>query len=442
MKVHILGLGGAGLSALAGWMVEAGYEVSGCDVAANERVKPLIEKGIRFSQGNSVDHIKDDLDWLIHPNIDQSHPEIQAAKDQDIETSTYFEALGKVTSDYQTIAVAGAHGKTTSTLILKTIMENLGKKANAIVGEGNYSYADSGLFIVEACEYKRQFLSLKPDILVITNISYDHPDCYDSIDGVQEAFEQLVSQMDEDSWVIGGDQDARVKKVLKKATDLGLKTDTFGHEIETFQGQGWGSSSTLSLNGKKVKLHLDMPGKHNVLNALGAIKALEKIGINQQQAADALAGFSGARRRLEKIGQLNKAVLIDDYGHHPEQIQAVLNALRDVYSKERLVAVFEPHQYERTWQLFDQFTQVWDKIDKLYLLPIYKIKGRESKEALEGVSIEKLYQALKNKEINVELVKDKKKLFGALKQKEADKAEAIIVFSAGPFSDFLRQQEL
>lgn len=439
MKVHFLGIGGAGLSSLAGWMIDRGYEVSGCDVALNERIKPLIKKGVGFKKGNDPKHISSDLDWLIHPNIDQSHPEIQAAKDAGIETSTYFQALGKITSNYKTIAVCGAHGKTTTTLMIKTIMENLGKEANAIVGEGNYSYADSDLFIVEACEYKKQFLSLEPDILVITNISYDHPDCYDSIEDVQEAFEQLTSQMAKGSIVIGYDQDRRVKKVLQKAEKRGLNIETFGQEIKEFKPDGWGSDSKLDLDNQEIKLHLDLPGRHNALNALGAIKALAKIGIDQQPAASALQGFTGARRRLEKIGQMGQAVLIDDYGHHPDQIQAVLDSLRDVYPNERLVAVFEPHQYERTWQLFDQFTQVWGQVDKLYLLPIYKVKGRESQEALEGVSIEKLYQALKEKNINVELVKEKEKMMNKLEQ-EGEQTQAIILFSAGPFSDYLRKE--
>ncbi len=441
MKVHFLGIGGAGLSALAGWMVDNGYQVGGCDVDANQRVKPLLDKGVDFSKGNSPDHISSDLDWLIHPNIDQSHEEIQAAKNKGVETSTYFQALGKVTSGYQTIAVSGAHGKTTTTLMIKTILEKLGKEPNAIIGEGIYCHGNSDLFVVEACEYKSQFLSLKPDILIINNIAYDHPDCYDSIEEVREAFEQLISQMKKGSWVIGYDQDRLVKQVLKKAKGKALKIDTFGQEVIGFNPKGWGSDSILKLQGRKVKLHLDLPGKHNVLNASAAIKAVTKLGLKPQEAAGALRGFSGCRRRLEKIGQVGQAVLIDDYGHHPDQISAVLDCLRGVYPDQRLVAVFEPHQYERTWQLFNQFTRVWDKVDKLYLLPIYKIKGRESKDALEGVSIEKLFKALKEKGVNVELEKEKSAMLEHLNQ-EGENAKAIIVFSAGPFSDFLRQQEL
>jgi UDP-N-acetylmuramate--alanine ligase len=441
MKVHFLGLGGAGLSALAGWMIDQGYQVSGCDIALNERIKPLLDKGVEFKQGNSPDHITSDLDWLIHPNIDQSHKEIQAAKQAGVETSTYFQALGKVTADYKTIAVSGAHGKTTTTLMIKTMLEKLDQDPNAIVGEGIYRHGESDLFVVEACEYKRQFLSLTPNILIITNIAYDHPDCYDSIEEVEQAFEQLISQMESRSWVIGYDKDPLVKNVLSKAKKQGLETETFGVEIMDYQPQGWGSDSVLNIDGNKIKLHLDLPGRHNVLNALAAIKAVAKLGLNPQQAADRLTGFTGCRRRLEKIGQIGQAVLIDDYGHHPDQIQAVLNSLRNVYPNEHLVAVFEPHQYERTWQLFDRFTQVWEQVDKLYLLPIYKIKGRESKQALESVNIDKLYQALKENDVRVELVKEKEKMLDKLRQEGKD-TQAIILFSAGPFSDYLRQQKL
>jgi len=386
MRVHILGIGGAGLSALAGWMKDKGDVVSGCDLNENQRIPALREKGIEITIGNSRDHIANNLDWLIIPNIDQNHPEIIAAKNKGIKVSTYFQALGEITTDYFTVAVSGAHGKTTTTLMVKTIFEKLGKKVNAIVGEGIYSYAKSNIFIVEACEYKKQFLSFSPDILLITNIAHDHPDFYKNKQDVVSAFIQLVKKINNSGLVIGFYDDDSVATVLAKAKEFGLKTQTYGQQLIKFKPDGWGSRSTLKFANQILSLSLSLPGKHNVFNAIGALKIAKALGLNLTDAAQSLGDFTGCRRRMEKIGQIGKAVVIDDYGHHPDQIQAVISSVRDVYPKEQIVVFFEPHQYERTWQLMNQFSSIWQQIDRLYLLPIYQVKGRESTAALAGVS--------------------------------------------------------
>jgi len=438
MKVHLLGISGAGLSALAGWMIEKGYEVSGCDLVENQRTTPLREKGIKIAIGNSEDHIVDDLDWLIIPNIDQNHPEIIAAKNKGVKISTYFQALGEITTDYFTVAVAGAHGKTTTTLMVKTIFEKLGKKVNSIVGEGIYSYADSNLFIVEACEYKKQFLSFSPDVLLITNIAHDHPDFYKDKQDVVDAFIELVKKVKETGLVIGFRGDDNVKVVLNKAEELDLKTQEYGQQLTKFKSSGWGSSSTVEFGGQVLDLSLSVPGKHNVFNAIGALKIAEALGLNLADAAQSLADFTGCRRRMEKVGQIGKAVVIDDYGHHPDQIKAVIGSVRNVYPNDRIVALFEPHQYERTWQLMQQFSDLWQQIDQLYLLPIYKVEGRESAEALTGVSSEKLAEKISKNGFQVELITDYDRIEPALK-KEGETASAIIVFSAGPLSDYIRR---
>ncbi len=441
MKVHILGLGGAGLSALAGWMVDKGYQVSGCDVGINARIEPLLKKGVEFKKVNSPSHISDDLDWLIHPNIDQSHSEIQTAKEKGLKTSTYFQALGEITKDYFTIAIAGAHGKTTTTSMLKTLFEQAGKKVNVIVGEGGYSYSDSEekIFIVEACEYKKQFLSLKPDILVVTNIAYDHPDFYQSIDDVSAAFQQLISRMKPGGLVIGYCHDQRVVELMKFAQSQDLETKMYGEELITYQPNGWGSVSEINFDGQDRTLSLNVPGKHNVYNALAGMEVAVSQGIKIDKAIKGLSLFSGCRLRLEKSGEINKTPVILDYGHHPDQIKAVLLSLTDAYPRKKIAAVFEPHQYERTWQLLDRFGTCWQGVDKLYLVPIYKVKGRESPQALEAVSDEKIKKEIKKKAINVELFKNNQEMWRNLK-KESANFDLIIVFAAGPLSDFFRQK--
>jgi len=438
MKIHILGIGGAGLSALAGWMMEKGYEVSGCDLVENQRIIDLGEKGIQIIIGNSKDHIIDDLEWLVIPNIDQNHPEIIAAKDNGVKVSTYFEALGEITTDCFTVAISGAHGKTTTTLMIKTVLERLSKKANVIVGEGIYSYSDSNIFVVEACEYKKQFLSFSPDILLITNIAHDHPDFYKNEQEVVAAFVELVKKVKKNGLVIGFYNDNNIKTVLNKAKEIGLKTQDYGQQITEFRPDGWGSKSVVEIGGQILDLSLSLPGKHNVFNAVGALKIANALDLNLVDAAKSLADFTGCRRRMEKVGQIGKAVVIDDYGHHPDQLEAVMRSIRDVYPRDRIVAFFEPHQYERTWQLIEQFSSCWQQTDKLYLLPIYKVKGRESEQALSGVDQKKLADKIAKKGVDVEMVGDYNQIEPILK-KEGKISSAIIVFSAGPLSDHLRQ---
>ncbi len=439
MKVHFLGLGGAGLSALAGWMADQGHQVSGCDLEPNVRIKPLIEKGVEFKKGNSPDHITDDLDWLVHPNIDQSHPEIKLAKTKGIKTLTYFEALGEVTKDYFTIAVSGAHGKTTTTSMLMTLFKQANRDVNVIVGEGFYCSGKENVFIVEACEYKKQFLSLKPDVLVITNIAYDHPDFYDSIEATVSAFKELINQVNYDGMVIGFSQDKRVVELIRFAKDKGLKTKLYGEELVDYQPRGWGSVSKIDFDGKERLLALDLPGKHNVYNALAALEVGVSRGIDLDKAIAGLSHYSGCRLRLEKIGEINNTPVILDYGHHPDQIKAVMSCLRDIYPEGRIAAVFEPHQYERVWQLADELGSSWSNADQVYLLPIYRVKGRESEQALSGVNSSILSQKIKKNKTKVDQIKDYKSLWKVI-NREAENFDIIVVLSAGPVSNFIRDK--
>ena len=441
MRVHFLGIGGAGLSALAGWMVDHGYyQVSGCDLAINERVKPLIKKGVKFFKGNSPGHIKNNIDWLIYPNIKPTHPEIVKAKEKGIKTSTYFEALGEITKNYFTVAVSGAHGKTTTTLMIKTILEKCGKDPNAIIGEGIYRAGKSNIFVVEACEYKRQFLSLKPNVLVITNIAYDHPDCYQSKKDTIQAFDQLISQMAKNSLVIGYANDSSVLKLLAKAKKQGKKIQKYGQGLKKFRPAKWETKSTVKISKHLFDLELKLPGKHNVFNALAAMRASAAVNVGPKQAIKALTNFIGCRRRLEKMGKIGKALLINDWAHHPEQIKAVIKALKSAYPQKKLIAFFEPHQYERVWRLFEQFTTCWQGADKLILLPIYYVKGRESKAAFEGVNIKKLQEGTAAQGVNVESVKNYQEFWNKVK-KESQETCVIVVLNAGPVNNFLRKQK-
>lgn len=444
--VHLIGIGGAGLSALAGWLKEDGYNVTGCDEVVNERTKHLLESGIQVTKGHSVDHVLDQKTWVIYSSAitktSTAWIEYSKAKKQGNKLSSYVEALGEISNKYNLIAVAGAHGKTTTTMMIGRIFEGSGKDPNYIVGEGIYRHGNSNIFIIEACEYKRNFLNYKPNVLLITNIALDHPDYYKDLDDVKSAFISLVANIKQGGTLVCHKDHYYENAIKDVLHSKNIKVVLYGDDniIETI-ANGWGTISKVSVeeDGNNVfTLTLDCPGKHNVLNAIASIIIVKQFGIDSIIAADKLKGFTGVKRRLEKIGEYKGIPIISDWAHHPDQITTVYQSLTKIYSKSKILVFFEPHQYERTWKLFPQFVKALSPIQNLNILPIYNVKGRESQSALKNTSSERLAR-----EINIK--KDGNKVNVLQSQNDIDKLisketamEAFLFLSAGPLDDYIR----
>ena len=354
-KVFFVGIGGIGISAIARMMLLEKKEVFGSDIGESGITNELQKLGAKMTLGQGIDLIPKDMDLIVYsiaiPKYDLEF--FKKLKNLNIKILSYPEMLGLITRDKYTIAVSGTHGKTTTTAMIAKILIDAGRDPSVIVGsllkdsKSNLVVGQSDLFVVEACEYERSFLNLKPKILVITNIEADHLDYYKDLADIQDAFKQLILQSEN----VIEDYSKYLEKVPK----------------------------------------LSVPGVHNRMNAAAALAAAEILNIPEVVAQKSLAEFSGTWRRLELRGKTSQGTIVyDDYAHHPTEIKASLQALREIYPTKEITVLFQPHLYSRTKALFDDFAKSFEKADQILLLPIYF--AREEKD--ESVSSEKLAKAI------------------------------------------------
>lgn len=366
-KVHFIGIGGIGMSALARLFLSEGKSVSGSDRAPSDITHSLEAEGVTFFLEQIAGNIFDDIDLVVYTEaMPQDHEELLRARELGVATMNYFDALGMVANEYYLIAVAGSHGKTTTTAMIIDIFEKAGLDPSAIVGslrattKSNYRAGKSKYFVVEACEYRRDFLSLTPDVLVITNIEHEHVDYYKDLDAVQQAFHEFALQVREGGAVIvnlGGENIAPIfEGIQAMIVDYGKYFDP--------------------------QLKLQVPGVHNQMNASAATAAASIVGVRPLQCKEALEKFAGTWRRFEYKGEVHGAKVYDDYGHHPTEIKATLQGARELYPDRKLILVFQPHTYSRTHELFSDFVDALSLADEVYVLPIYA--AREENES--GVS--------------------------------------------------------
>jgi UDP-N-acetylmuramate--alanine ligase len=366
-KAHFIGIGGIGMSGLARLFLGEGKEVSGSDRSPSHITDALQAEGVTFFTSQVASNISDDIDLVVYTEaMAKDHEELVAAREKGIKTVNYFEALGMVANEYYLIAVAGSHGKTTTTAMLIDIFEEVGLDPSAIVGslraktKSNYRKGKSKYFIVEACEYKRDFMSLEPDILVITNIEHEHVDYYPDLASVQAAFRELALKVPEDGFVIANTKDENVAPMLEELSATVINyTDSFDPLRK-----------------------ITMPGVHNQMNAAAAIAAALQSGIGVELSEKALTSFGGTWRRFEYKGEVRGAKVYDDYGHHPTEITATVRGARELYPDKNIILVFQSHTYSRTKALFDNFANALVPADEVIILPIYA--ARETNES--GVS--------------------------------------------------------
>lgn len=379
--VHFVGIGGIGMSGLARLFLHEGKEVSGSDSTKTENTQKLEEEGVKVTYEQVAENITDDIDLVIYTEaMPKDHPELVTARDKGITTINYFEGLGEVANEYYLIAVAGTHGKTTTTAMLIDILEEASFDPSAIVGSlrsktgSNYRAGKSKYFIVEACEYKRDFLTLEPDVLVITNLEHEHVDYYKDLEDVQDAFHELAMKVPEDGAIIAPVSILSIAPVLK-----GAKARIIDYKIEVFNA-----------------LKLRQPGLHSRMNAGAARATALFLGVEKNIINEALENFAGTARRFEYKGDYNNAPIYDDYAHHPTEIAASINGARELYPDKKLTVVFQPHTYSRTAELFDDFVTMLSKADRVFMTPIYA--AREENES--GMSSEKIVVALKDREVD------------------------------------------
>jgi len=364
-SVHCVGIGGVGVSAVARFFHHRGAAVSGSDASQSPVVTWLREEGLQVTVGHDADNVPFDTDVVIHSiAIPHNNPELRKARKSGIPTLTYPETIGLVSQDLYTLAVSGTHGKTTTTAMLADIFSDSNLDPTVIVGSmlkdshTNFVPGQDDLFVVEACEYKRSFLHLHPDELIITNIDTDHLDYFEGLSDVQDAFAGMVDRVPEEGAVICNSESSNTAPVLENTSAAiidYLDTDIDSSQLQVF-------------------------GQHNKENAQAAVAAATNLGVNKDVAQEAVANFSGTWRRAQKKGEAgNGAVVYDDYGHHPTEIRSTLAGFRERFADRKLTVVFQPHLFSRTKKLLDAFATSFSVADHVIVLPIYA--AREAPEA-------------------------------------------------------------
>lgn len=386
-SIYCIGIGGIGVSALARLLHSEEKQVSGSDMNVSELTKQLQEEGIVVSYTQDGSALPTETDLVIFSDaVPEDHPERQKAKETGITQISYFQAVGEYAQQFDTvIAVAGTHGKSTTTAMLANILVEAGKNPTAIVGSlvtefdrTNYRKGGKELFIVEACEHQAHFLHIVPDIVVITNVEADHLDYYSGIDHIVETFQQFIDQMPETATVIlNGDDEYTMQLTSgnRNTISFGFAQGTGIHardlEIKE-QAQSFIVDDTIFV--------LDIPGDFNVSNALGAITVARELEVDDDIIRESIASFNGVWRRFEVLGLYRKAIIVSDYAHHPTEIRKTIHAARGFYPDCRIVVAFQPHQRERTQALFQEFVEALATADLLILQEIFDVAGREDEE--------------------------------------------------------------
>jgi len=377
-KIHFIGVGGIGMSGLARLFLHEGKIVSGSDRASSEITDALRHEGVEFFATQSADNIAPDIDLVVYTEaMPKDHPEMVAARALGVPMINYFEGLGLVANQYYLIAVSGTHGKTTTTAMLIDILEDAGLDPTAIVGSlrsktnSNFRAGKSKYFIVEACEYCRDFLYLEPDILVITNIEAEHLDYYKDLDDVQSAFKELALKVPTDGMIIADTANRTVSPVLQ---DLKCQVVDYREYLD-------------------INLPMKIPGLHNRMNAAAAVAAAAQLGISASTYQTSLSEFAGTWRRFEYKGEINGAPLYYDYAHHPTEISATIAGTRELYPDKRLVVVFQPHLRSRTAELFDDFVIALAKADVPVITEIYDARNTGKDEMTAETLVADLQQA-------------------------------------------------
>ena len=412
-KTHFIGIGGTGLSAIARLLHESGYEVTGSDRQGSSYVDNLRKMGIKVYIGHKAEQIGE-ADFIVRSSaIPDTNVEVIEARERDIPVYKRADFLGSLMEDKIGIAIAGTHGKTSTTAMLAWTLTELGQDPSFIVGSpvnkmGVNAHAGKGkTFVIEADEYDRMFLGLKPKIGIITNLEHDHPDIYPTAESFREAFVDFVKLIPQDGALIACGDDKGAVEMLEKARRMKIDTVSYGFSNQlSVNSNQWlvaedlvpnsrgGYNCTCILhrlqtcqpdNSQIFKLSLEVPGKHNILNALAVMCVIHQLDLPLDASAEALGRFAGTGRRFDLLALVNGIAIYDDYAHHPTEIRATLSAARARHPESRIWAVWQPHTYSRTKLLFDEFAKAFDDADEVIISEIYK--SREPKEDFSSVEV-------------------------------------------------------
>ncbi len=400
-KIHFIGVGGAGMSALARILLDKGYEVSGSDKKMSATAEQLAARGARIFEGHDAANVKGADAVVVSTAIPEDNVEVAAAKAQNIRRMHRSDVNAALLNAVKGIAVAGAHGKTTTTSMIGLILEHGGVDPTIIIGgqvdylaDGNARLGRGEYLVSEADESDGSFLKLMPHIAVVTNVENDHMDHYGTMENIKKAFRQFLENTDEKTGTcvlcVENENLREISKNLSRRVVFYGTSKDAEYRATNIAPEGTGVAFDVEKDGKKLtRVRLNIPGRHNVLNALGSVVAGILCGVSPEKAAEALSLFHGAKRRFETKGRAAGVWIVDDYAHHPTEIMATLKAARQT-SPKRLICAFQPHRYSRTQLLQKEFGGAFVDADLLILTDVYSA----GEAPIQGVSGETIVDAV------------------------------------------------
>jgi UDP-N-acetylmuramate--alanine ligase len=408
-RIHFVGIGGIGLSAIARVLQQEGYQISGSDARQTQLTAELAEQGMVVHDGHRAENVVGADLVVVSAAVPANNPELVAAREAGIPVVKRADILGEMMADKVGIAIAGTHGKTTTSALVAFVLSELGLDPTFIVGGimqnlgTNARRGQGPYFVIEADEYDYMFLGLRPKLAVVTVIEMDHPDCFADIEEMTQAYAQFVRLLPDGGTAIGCADQPRVLRLLQQVVaERPIDVITYGLGQGAWQAQGiqsndWGGSDFTASHGGQVvgQCHLRLPGLHNVSNTLAVLAVADRLGLNLDAVVQVLPRFRGVRRRFEVKGKARGVVVIDDYAHHPTEIQATLSAARRRYSGRPLWVFFQPHTYSRTRALLNEFATSFDIADHVLIAEIYA--ARETNNL--GLSAQDLVRRMHHRDV-------------------------------------------
>ena len=436
-QIHFVGIGGIGMSGIAELLINLGYRVSGSDVKASPITKRLAKQDATIFIGHKKEQIKGANVVVTSTAIPDDNVEVVQAKEDLLPIIPRAEMLAELMRIKYSIAVSGAHGKTSTTSMVAQILNTAGLDPTVIIGgilkslDTNALHGKGKFIVVEADESDGSFLKYSPALAIVTNIDLEHLDYYKGIEDIKKKFIQFINSVPFYGLAILCLDNEHVQNILPK---IEVRYTTFGMtaqadtQAKNISFKGNRSFFTVIHNKEKLgKISLNLAGEHNISNALASIATALELNIDFEIIKKALENIEGVKRRLEIKGEKNNILVMDDYGHHPTEIRATLDAVRKSYSEKRIIVLFQPHRYTRTKELFDDFTRSFYRSDILILLPIYEA----SEKKIKGVNSEKLQQGIKaHGHKNVFYAADFDKALSMIK-KMVKKEDLILTLGAG-----------
>jgi len=466
-KVHIIGIGGIGVSAVARWLKKLGVEVGGSDLTSSMVTQELENLGIKIFFGHKEENISNDLDLVIYSSaVPFDNPERIASLAIGIKELSYNEFLGEISKDYFTIAISGTNGKSTTTALVGLIFEAANLDPTVIVGsrvkewQGNFRLGSSNYFIikrareiknevfhfranadikrfntpfiVEACEWQAHMLNLFPKVIVLTNIEADHLDYYRDLNHIINTFQEYIDRLSSDNLLILNTDDQNIAKLKPKCrvVTYGIKNnaDIMAKNIDFLTGLT--RFDLFFKNENLGKIELAVPGEFNIYNTLAAIALSLKFDINFEIIKKTLKNFKGIWRRFEIIKNDHVLTVVSDYAHHPTAIRETIKAAKRFFPNRRLVVIFQPHQHNRTKSLFKDFGRSFTMADLTILAEIYDVAGRENLED-QNISSRDLLEEIKENKQNQVFYAASLKEAASLYKKNQQAGDVVIIMGAG-----------